>query len=199
MSGRASRMRRAFTLVELLVVISIIGILIGLLLPAVMYSMATMRQTQCKANLQQIGLALTTYVDRQGAFGVFPDAAQMPKFAPTRPTIAQVLAGEIESSKLIFQCPSDTVYADEQGISYEYPAYRLANRRREELGVNRRTGEERYGVTEILIMYDFENFHGLWRPGTSVGFDEEADDYKENTMLRGTRNFLYLDGHVDNF
>jgi prepilin-type N-terminal cleavage/methylation domain-containing protein/prepilin-type processing-associated H-X9-DG protein len=47
---------RAFTLVELLVVITIIGILIALLLPAVQAAREAARQAQCKNNLKQIAL-----------------------------------------------------------------------------------------------------------------------------------------------
>jgi prepilin-type N-terminal cleavage/methylation domain-containing protein/prepilin-type processing-associated H-X9-DG protein len=187
-----TKRRAGFTLIELLVSIGIIGILIGLLMPAVMYSQATMRQSHCKANLHQIGLALQSYVDRQGAFGIFPDAAILPTLTPERPTIAQVLGPFIEENKPVFICPSDTVYAEEQGLSYEYPAGRLANKRREQLTMNRR-GEEAYSSSEVLIMYDFENFHGVWQRGSRV------EDENENTYFRGSRNFLYLDGHVDNF
>lgn len=59
-------MRRAFTLVEILVVIAIIGLLIGLLLPAVQAAREAARRSQCVNNLKQIGIALFNYHDGQG-------------------------------------------------------------------------------------------------------------------------------------
>lgn len=69
-NGMASQRKHAFTLVELLVVVAIIGILIGLLLPAVQAARESGRCTACANNIHQMGLAVNCFLDSSG--GIYP-------------------------------------------------------------------------------------------------------------------------------
>lgn len=79
------RQSSGFTLVELLVVITIIGILMGLLIPAVNAARETARKTQCATNIKNLGLGaiqhdmsrktLPAYIDRYGFFAGGNDPA----------------------------------------------------------------------------------------------------------------------------
>jgi prepilin-type N-terminal cleavage/methylation domain-containing protein len=81
--------RSAFSLVELLVVISIIALLAGILLPALSAARLHGKQVACLANLRTVGQTMTMYLDHFGPtypdldgfpmgpqFNLLPDAAQ---------------------------------------------------------------------------------------------------------------------------
>lgn len=113
-------MRRAFTLIEVLVVIAIIAILAALLFPVFARAKAAAKQTACISNLSQIGKAIGLYmVDADDLFPHAIDASD--RFAmqiwshnpewqsriPYMPLIQDALE-PYTKSKQVFQCPSDT-------------------------------------------------------------------------------------------
>jgi prepilin-type N-terminal cleavage/methylation domain-containing protein/prepilin-type processing-associated H-X9-DG protein len=94
----SASLRRAFTLVELLVVIGIIAVLIAILMPALTRARMSANLVKCQSNFRQVYSALTTYVNENK--GVLPrscDVAGGPSgtFAQTFVQITELLGSKV--------------------------------------------------------------------------------------------------------
>jgi len=77
--------RQGVTLVELLVVVAIIGVLVGLLLPAVQSARESGRRTACSNNLRQLALGLANHESAKGEYPVGSESRSFPAYRRVTP------------------------------------------------------------------------------------------------------------------
>lgn len=125
------RKMKAFTLIEVLVVVAIIALLLSIMMPSLKEVRRISRRTVCLKNLEQIGVSMQAYLMNHTPKDTFPYACRLPswereeakKANPPRkplPALAEVLKSELPSNKTarakdketvrsneVFACPAD--------------------------------------------------------------------------------------------
>jgi prepilin-type N-terminal cleavage/methylation domain-containing protein len=124
------KLGNAFTLVELLVVITIIAILAALLFPALGSAKNKAKRTVCANNLRQINLGLRMYSDEHS--DAAPPSLQTSNsfpidFAGYKKLMQSYvgLNGESSARDKLFACPADTFYYDFTQSNLNYVAESL--------------------------------------------------------------------------
>ena len=172
----------AFTLVEVLVVISVIGILAALLLPVLGKAKERGRATACLSNLRQLGIGLQLYVqDNENRLPVMYDAPFPTNIASTNLTVEAVLVPYVVSSNL-FRCPSDKELFERTKSSYSWNVL-----------VNGQNADRlqvftlQFDPHQIPLMFDKEAFHRARGESRGVNYLYADGRIQHLLVLEGTK------------
>ena len=161
--------RGAFTLLELLVVLTVLALLVALLVPVFQRIVESGRATACLSNLRQLGSGLTLYLsENNNTMPVLRTGrASLEEDVPVIDTVLAKYVGEPR----VFACPADKAgHATKTGTSYGWNVT-LNGQAVASLNFLGFTQD----LSHIPILYDKEGFHPY--------IDEKV-------------NILYADGHA---
>lgn len=141
--AQVPRRRKAFTLIEVLVVVAIIALLISILLPSLRQARELTRQTICLHNEKTLGMAWYQYqIDNKGAF-VYGGATSNPKIDNPPGWIQYIGTDPANQSEAV------QIKAIQMGALFKYTrtveAYHCPSRQKNEI----RTYEGNFGVAGI--------------------------------------------------
>jgi prepilin-type N-terminal cleavage/methylation domain-containing protein len=129
---RSNYHRKGFTLIELLVVIAIIGVLAGLLLPAVQNIRAAARRTECINNMHQLGLACHNFAQNNASLPALFDGTNtmyrlLLPYLGENTTLNAVSPGAESISIRTFLCPADPSAPANFQVIYNSSTYATNN------------------------------------------------------------------------
>ena len=190
-------MRRAFTLIEQLVVISVLAVLAALLFPVFAKARERAKQTQCVSNLKQINTAVRIYMQDWDDKYPWAWSIYYLDYQGKSPSLSQLIEPYVRSEE-VWKCPSDigeTFLDGPQGYRQRTPPiYTMAEHSSYSYlgrGFGRTYGQVA-GVpasrfprpTETVMLLEPRPWHGNYRTNENV---------LESPALL---NVLYCDGHV---
>ncbi len=209
----AGMRRRGFSLIELLVTISIIAVLIGILLPTLPLARDAARRVACGATLRGVGQGVELYI--QDNKDLYPVARYMPEpwlridpndfgidedeleiFEQWDIALPERMENYLDGGADLWKCPGDRQvhsieWTDDQGVeriggtSYTYISG-LGGRRLDESWFVQRLG---MNPTQVPVVYDFDGNTYETEDGRLVQVD----------FFHSSRNLLFADGHVGKF
>lgn len=199
---------KIFTLIELLIVVSIIAILAGMLLPALNKAREAAWKISCVNNLKSIGVASQIYTADHN------DMVVVSKYNNSDPlTWMTLLCGskQLNCSDLtaqntqlpfkVFQCPAASRIPS-NGTNWTSDWYNWAPISKAGYGLNWRL--TRYSPKITGIKYPLSTVPLVFESATlvpDVGYNSPATADQQLRLRRHNRssNVLFLDGHVENF
>jgi len=164
--------RRGFTLVELLVVISILAILAGLLMPALAMAREQARQTKCLNNLRQLAMGLEIYKQGGGR-----TQAQAGGWAPWLSTLYEA---NITRDPELYVCPSD----NSEGLDGSKPKWDVWGFNTSGVGVA--PADEPYAP--VAYTTQFRETDDFWRNETGTAWTYEVDAWGEDAGYTVTQD-----------
>jgi prepilin-type N-terminal cleavage/methylation domain-containing protein/prepilin-type processing-associated H-X9-DG protein len=190
---------RAFTLVELLVVIGIIAILAGLLLPVLGRAKAKAYNAACVNNLRQLGIATRLYAEdneeRLPTAEILPTqpidpANPLPRICDVLASYVGRTAGTNANSATVFKCPVDKMGRFEaEGSSYEWNAelngHRIDETRTDSAFLLLQPGNLSGGITNFVLTF----------PPETTPLFLDYDDFHPRPPKPG-KNVVFMDGHA---
>jgi prepilin-type N-terminal cleavage/methylation domain-containing protein/prepilin-type processing-associated H-X9-DG protein len=199
----------AFTLVELLAVIAIIGILAALVIMGMVKVRSSARQSQCISNLRQIGVGWQLYLaDHKGVFPAFA-IYQMYYWGGDKGTWGGPAPEDralypYVSNMAVFKCPSDVDDGKGEFYSLSGNCYAMGNSNQRGIlsvpGAKNRVAisgvfsQLQHPARTILV---FEQTVRASEPGYVS--TPNASWYRSNWHNNDVSNILMADGHVETF